>query len=52
MKPLTIYAIALGIVSGIAVAYIDKCKRLKRQNDEQADKISRLENYIMEEILI
>jgi hypothetical protein len=52
MKPSTLYAIALGIVSGIAVAYIEKCKRLERQNDEQADEINRLKNYIMEEILI
>jgi hypothetical protein len=52
MKPSTLYAIALGIVSGIAVAYIEKCKKLKRQNDEQADEIDRLKNYIMEETLI
>lgn len=51
MKPLYLYAIALGIVSGIAIAYIQKCKRLERQNDEQADEINRLKNYIMEEIL-
>lgn len=51
MKPLYLYAIALGIVSGIAIAYIEKCKKLKRHNDEQADEINRLKNYIMEEIL-
>lgn len=52
MKPLTIYAIAIGIVSGIAVAYIEKCKRLKRQNDEQADEIERLQKFIYKEVLI
>jgi len=51
MKPSTLYVIAIGIVSGVAIAYIEKCKRLKRQNDEQADEINRLKNYIMEEIL-
>ena len=51
MKPLYLYAIALGIVSGIAIAYIEKCKRLERKNKKQADEINRLKNYIMEEIL-
>lgn len=52
MKPSTMYAISLGIVSGIAVAYIEKCKRLKRQNDEQADEIKRLYKFIYKEVLI
>lgn len=52
MKPSTLYAIALGIVSGIAVAYIEKCKRLKRQNDEQADEIERLHKFIYKEVII
>ena len=52
MKPSTLYVIAIGIVSGVAIAYIEKCKRLKRQNDEQADEINRLKNYIMEEVLV
>lgn len=52
MKPLYLYAIAIGIVSGIAIAYIQKCKRLKRQNDEQADEIKRLHKFIYKEVLI
>lgn len=52
MKPSTLYAIALGIVSGVAIAYIYKCKRLKRQNDEQADEIERLHKFIYKEVLI
>lgn len=52
MKPSTLYAIAIGIVSGIAVAYIEKCKRLKRQNDEQADDIERLHKFIYKEVMI
>ncbi len=52
MKPLYLYAIALGVVSGIAVAYIERCKRLERQNDEQADEIKRLHKFIYKEVLI
>lgn len=52
MKPLSLYAIALGVVSSIAIAYIQKCKRLERQNDEQADEIKRLHKFIYKEVLI
>ena len=52
MKPLTLYAIALGVVSGIAIAYIQKCKQLERKNDEQADEIKRLHKFIYKEVLI
>lgn len=52
MKPLYLYAIALGIVSGIAIAYIEKCKQLERQNDEQADEIDRLRRFIYKEVMI
>lgn len=52
MKPSTLYAIALGIVSGVAIAYIEKCKRLECENDEQADEIERLHKFIYKEVLI
>ena len=52
MKPLYLYAIAIVVVSGIAIAYIQKCKRLERQNDEQADEIDRLHKFIYKEVLI
>lgn len=52
MKPLYLYAIALGIVSGIAIAYIEKCKRLERKNKKQADEIDRLHKFIYKEVLI
>lgn len=31
---------------------IEKCKHLKRQNDEQADEIERLHKFIYKEVLI
>lgn len=43
---------ALSVVSGIAIAYIEKCKKLKRQNDEQADEIKRLHKFIYKEVMI
>lgn len=52
MKPLTLYAIALGIVSGVAIAFIQKSKRLERRNNEQADEIERLHKFIYKEVLI
>lgn len=43
---------ALSIVSGIAIAYIGKCKRLECENDEQADEIKRLHKFIYKEVMI
>lgn len=39
-------AITIGIISGIAIAYIQKSKRLERLNDAQAETISELRDYI------
>jgi hypothetical protein len=52
MKPLYLYAIALGVVSGIAIAYIQKCKQLEHRSNEQADEIKRLHKFIYEEVMI
>ena len=52
MKPLYLYSIAIGIVSGIAIAYIEKCKRLERDNEKQADEIKRLHKFIYKEVMI
>lgn len=39
-------SIAIGIVSGIAIAYIQKSKHLERLNDIQAKTIKELMEYI------
>lgn len=39
-------AVALGVVSGIAIAYIQKSKHLERLNDAQAETIKELREYI------
>jgi len=52
VKPLYLYAIALGIVFGVAIAYIQKSKRLERRSNEQADEIKRLRKFIYKEVLI
>lgn len=39
-------AIAIGIVSGIAIAYIRETKRLERLNRLQDEQIERLKEYI------
>lgn len=39
-------AIAICIVSGIAIAYIQKSKQLERLNDIQAETIKELREYI------
>lgn len=39
-------AIAIGIVSGIAIAYIHKSKQLERLNGIQAETIKGLREYI------
>lgn len=39
-------AITIGIVSGIAIAYIQKSKKLERLNGIQAETIKELREYI------
>lgn len=39
-------SIAIGIVSGIAIAYIQKSKQLKRLNSIQSETIKELREYI------
>lgn len=39
-------AIAIGIISGIAIAYIQKSKQLERLNSIQAETIKGLREYI------
>lgn len=39
-------AVAFGVVSGIALAYIQKSKRLERLNGIQAETIKELREYI------
>lgn len=39
-------AVAFGVVSGIAIAYIQKCKSLERLNGIQAETIKGLREYI------
>lgn len=38
--------LAIGVVSGIAIAYIHKCKHLERLNNAQAETIKDLRQYI------
>lgn len=40
------YAIAVGVVAGIAIAYIQKSKHLERLNSIQAETIKELREYI------
>lgn len=40
------YAIAVGVVTGIAIAYIQKSKQLERLNGIQAETIKGLREYI------
>ena len=39
-------AVAFGVVSGIAIAYIQKSKHIERLNDAQAETIKELREYI------
>jgi hypothetical protein len=39
-------AVAFGVASGIAIAYIQKFKHLERLNRSQAEQIERLKAYI------
>lgn len=41
-----LFSIAIGIVSGIAIAYIHKYKQLERLNSIQAETIKELRDYI------
>jgi uncharacterized protein (UPF0335 family) len=45
-------AVAVSITAGIAIAYIQKCKRLERENKKQADEVKRLHKFIYKEVLI
>jgi hypothetical protein len=40
------YAIAVGVVTGIAIAYMQKSERLERLNSIQAETIKGLREYI------
>jgi hypothetical protein len=40
------YAIAVGVVTGIAIAYMQKSERLERLNSIQAETIKELREYI------
>lgn len=39
-------AVTIGVISGIAIAYIHKSKQLERLNDVQAETIKELRDYI------